>query len=86
MWVNVFNTAGTNILNASFNFPASNNGNGWYWVAVGTNQNLCCSAPGYYTYCMNTGTVPDDPNLYLWYRLEPVPAPPPPPTGNCWSA
>lgn len=85
MWVSVANTAGISILNATFNYGAVNNGNGWYWVPVPVNANLCCQAPGYYQACMNVGTAPNDPNIYAWFRLAAIPAPPPPPHGNCWS-
>jgi hypothetical protein len=85
MWINVFNSLGVAIGNASVNFPAYNNGNGWYWVQVGDYQNVCVSAPGYYTLCANDGTVPNNSSLYMWYRLAAIPSQSPPPGGNCWS-
>lgn len=81
MWINVFNALGAPILNATVNYPAYNNGNGWYWVQVGNYQNVCVSAPGYRSLCQNSGTVPDHPSdLYIWYRLEAIPAPTPSPS------
>jgi hypothetical protein len=75
-------TSGTgfHITNATFNYGATNNGNGWYWVAVPANANLCCSAPGYIQYCFNVGTGPNTPGIYAYFNLQPVPTPPPPPS------
>jgi hypothetical protein len=85
MWVTVANTLGATIYNATFNYGTYNRGDGWYWVAVPVNVNMCCQAPGYYQACFNVGTAPNDSSIYGWFRLNAIPAPPPPPYGNCWS-
>lgn len=85
MWCYVMTTLGTPISNASFNFPTANEGSGWYWVQVGDYQNVCASAPGYYSTCGNDGTAPDNNSVYMWFKLAAIPTPPPPPYGNCWS-
>lgn len=84
MWVHVANALGAPLHNATFNYGWSNNGNGWYWVPVPVNQNLCASAPGHYQHCFNVGTAPNDPGVHAWFRLNAIPSPPPT-YGNCWS-
>jgi hypothetical protein len=86
-WVSVTNlNYGWAIANASFLNPtgqyyaASYQGNGWYFVGVGPNQNFFSRAPSFYdSITLNSDAV--DPNAYYFYlRMQPVPPPPPPPS------
>jgi len=86
MRVNVVNnTLGTPITNATFNYQSINSvpPDGWYWVNVPDNAQLCANAPGFQQVCLAVGTGPSTGN-YAWFRLPPIP-PPPPTNCNCWT-
>jgi hypothetical protein len=94
-WVNVAaNATGWPIANATFFAPsgaqyaASYQGNAWYFVGVGPNQDFQARAPGYYdSVSFNTDSV-DPNNYYFWFRLNLIPPPPSPPpttTSHGWA-
>lgn len=70
MYVWVQNGFGAGIWNATFNYSAYNYGNGWYWVPIPDNAQVCASAPGYLTYCQNVGTAPSEGQWYIWFQLQ----------------
>lgn len=47
MWIGVADAYGTPIQNAAFSHNYANYGNGWYWVAVGSNTWVYVYASGF---------------------------------------
>jgi len=80
MWVRVLSAAtGLPITNATFTYNWYNDGNGWYWVAVGSNVTFTVNASGYNGAWINS-------DYYASYvQWLSVYKPPPPSSGNCWS-
>jgi len=68
-WTTVQNTAGFRVLNANFNWPFTNYGNGVYYVYVPNNATCTCCASGHQCLTANVGTMPSDPNVDMVWTL-----------------
>jgi hypothetical protein len=80
MWIVVYDCkSGVHITNATFTVAAYNNGDGWYYMYIGADDNFCVGAPNYYTVCGNTDSYG---SMYASI-CHVVQSPPPPP--GCWS-